>query len=378
MHAPGSDARAHWLRSAGCALAALFAAANVDAQTVFTASGASPAAIQATVDGFRTALGALNPNTAGSAVAGRREINWDGVPDLFYAPNAMPANFFNVNSPRGVVFSTPGTGFQTSASITSGTAVRFGNVDASYTAQFQAFSQQRLFRAIGSNRVQIDFFVPGTTTPASVSGFGAVFTDVETVGTTTIAATLADGTAGGQFSSPTSVSGGLSFIGLTHPQRLSRIVIQFGSGVMASGTLDNPGGNVDLVAMDDFIYGEPQQLATLDVDRSITSTKYDALTDGLLVIRYMLGQTGTSLAGGALGGTATRTDPLVIKSYLDLIRSSLDIDGNGATDAHTDGLLVLRYLFGLRGESLVTGAFDPAGSRNSSATIEPYIQSLMP
>ena len=50
-------------------------------------------------------------------------------------------------------------------------------------------------------------------------------------------------------------------------------------------------------------------VATLDVDASISSTKYDALTDGLLIIRYLFGLTGSSLTTGALGGTATRTDP---------------------------------------------------------------------
>src|SRR5437868_8958461 len=40
----------------------------------------------------------------------RSEINWDGVPDALAAPNNLPANFFNVNSPRGVVLATPGTG----------------------------------------------------------------------------------------------------------------------------------------------------------------------------------------------------------------------------------------------------------------------------
>ena len=73
---------------------------------------ANAAAIQATVDSYRAALGTLNANVAGSFGSGRREINWDGVPDASAAPNNLAANFFNSNSPRGVVFGTPGTGFQ--------------------------------------------------------------------------------------------------------------------------------------------------------------------------------------------------------------------------------------------------------------------------
>ena len=122
----------------------------------------------------------------------------------------------------------------------------------------------------------------------------------------------------------------------------------------------------------------PAMVPTLDVDASLTATKYDALTDGLITLRYMFGLIGPSLTNGALGATATRTDPLAVKSYLDGIRTSLDIDGNGKTDALTDGLLILRYLFGLRGSSLIAGAFDPLGSRTTAAAIEAYILSLMP
>src|SRR6266581_3919567 len=119
------------------------------AALTFSASGSSPAGIQATVDAYRSDLGTLNPNVAGSFGSGRREINWDGVPDALSAPNNLPANFFNVNSPRGVVFATPGSGFQVSAN--AGIApIQFDNIDPTYDTIFEPFSQQRLFTALGS------------------------------------------------------------------------------------------------------------------------------------------------------------------------------------------------------------------------------------
>ena len=75
------------------------------APVVRQAGGANQAAIQATVDQFRVDLGGtLNPNNGQSFTNGRRELNWDGVPDQFAEPNNFPVNFFNVNSPRGVAF----------------------------------------------------------------------------------------------------------------------------------------------------------------------------------------------------------------------------------------------------------------------------------
>src|SRR5262245_26019335 len=82
------------------------------APVVFEAAGRNAEDIQAAVDDFRDFLGPLNPNVVGSFQDGRREINWDGVPDAFSAPNLMPPDFFNANSPRGAVFFTPGPGFQ--------------------------------------------------------------------------------------------------------------------------------------------------------------------------------------------------------------------------------------------------------------------------
>jgi uncharacterized repeat protein (TIGR01451 family) len=117
---------------------------------------------------------------------------------------------------------------------------------------------------------------------------------------------------------------------------------------------------------------------TLDIDVSNTATKYDALTDGVLAIRYMLGVTGPALTAGALGGTATRTDPTVIKAYLDAKRSAYDIDGDGVVEATTDGLLILRYLFGLRGDLLITDAFVAGAPRDTAELIESYLATLTP
>ncbi len=127
---------------------------TVGAPVVFSGTGANPAGIQAIVDTFRTTLGLLNPNVVGSFGSGRREINWDGVPDALSAPNNLPANFFNVNSPRGTIFSTGGTGFQVSANA-GVAAVRFDNINPTYSNTFQTFSPQRLFTALGSNILRI-------------------------------------------------------------------------------------------------------------------------------------------------------------------------------------------------------------------------------
>jgi hypothetical protein len=140
------------------------------APITFEVSGPDAAAITPTVELFRVDLGNLNPNVVGSLGTGRREINWDGVPANFSAPNLLPNDFFNVNSPRGTVYSTPGTGVAVSANAANG-PVRFGDIDPNYPSLFQVFSPQKLFTAINSNIVDVNFFVPGTTVPVNRPGF---------------------------------------------------------------------------------------------------------------------------------------------------------------------------------------------------------------
>ena len=248
------------LRVIVATLGTLLLSAAAQAVTVFSSAGANAAAITPTVDAFRTAMGTLNANVAGSFGSGRREINWDGVPDALAAPNNLPANFFNVNSPRGAVFSSPGSGFQVSAN--SGVApVEFGTINPTYPGLFAAFSPQRLFTAVGSNIVDVNFFVAGTTTPGATAGFGAVFSDVDLVNTTSIQYFDLNNASLGTFFAPASTGNEtFSFLGVSFtPGAVSRVRITNGNAALGANL--NETVNVDLVVMDDFIYGEPTPIA---------------------------------------------------------------------------------------------------------------------
>ena len=114
-------------------------------------------------------------------------------------------------------------------------------------------------------------------------------------------------------------------------------------------------------------------LPSLDVDGN---GAVDALTDGLLVLRHRFGFTGATLTGGAVGGGCTRCDGPAVKAYLDGLGLVLDIDGNGALDALTDGLVVLRFIFGFTGSTLTSGAVGGGCTRCDAAAIQPYLASL--
>ncbi|MCW3110888.1 MAG: motif putative anchor domain protein [Segetibacter sp.] len=232
---------------------------TASAQLIRSGSGANVAAIQSIVDQFRTDLGTLNSNVAGSFATGRREINWDGVPDASAAPNNLAANFFNVNSLRGAILSTPGTGFQVSANASNPTStpVEFNNIDATYSSLFQPFSAQRLFTALGSNVTDVTFYFPGSTTPAAVKGFGSVFTDVDLANVTSIQFFDMSNNSLGTFPVPAMAGQEtLSFLGVSYPTAvISRVRITSGNAALGSGV--NETALIDLVVMDDFIYGEP-------------------------------------------------------------------------------------------------------------------------
>ena len=250
--------------------------------TVFQAAGPTADSIKGTVDEFRAALGDPNGNVAQSFPDGRREINWDGggANTTTDAP-VTPFNVFLNN--RGGQFTTPGVGLSQappSGGAQGGLEALFNNQN--YGATFSVFSAPRLFTPVGSNITEALFFVPGANPnlppgtnpeqPATVRGFGAVFTDVDEPngigpggkrGNPRGACTLieyfdADGRL--IFSSFVPASpgdGSLSFFGIVFDDALiARVRIT--TGDVAPGPDDDE--KRDIVMMDDFIYGEPQPL----------------------------------------------------------------------------------------------------------------------
>jgi hypothetical protein len=115
--------------------------------------------------------------------------------------------------------------------------------------------------------------------------------------------------------------------------------------------------------------------ATVDVDGD---GETESLTDGLLILRYLFGFRGAVLVTGAVDlENCTRCTALEIEGYLAAVLTLLDVDGDSEVEALTDGLLILRYLFGFRGAVLVTGAVDLENCMRCEAPkIEAYIEGL--
>jgi hypothetical protein len=117
-----------------------------------------------------------------------------------------------------------------------------------------------LFTIRGSNVCEISFFIPGTNIPATVNGFGAVFTDVDS--TSTIMQFYDD--KGKLLATPNgpvpAADKGLSFEGVSFNDgtRISKVVLVLGNIPLSAGIVDGANDIFDVVAMDDFIYGEPR------------------------------------------------------------------------------------------------------------------------
>jgi uncharacterized secreted protein with C-terminal beta-propeller domain len=134
-----------------------------------------------------------------------------------------------------------------------------------------------------------------------------------------------------------------------------------------------------------YCYAHSVMLAPLSVSDPVVINSWDidgngeadALTDGLLLLRYAFALSGEALTKDAVATDSPFTS-LEIQNNIEQVLTYADIDGDGEFDALTDGLLVLRYLFGLTGDSLISDAVSAAATRSSVLAVAQHIASYMP
>lgn len=239
-------------------LAVLNPAMAVD-QTIKTSlvEGAGIEGTATAFEKFKAVLGEVsNGNEPGPIRGGFRDINWDGAG----VPFDMPGNFFRDVVTRGILFTVDGGEFRVSNPIME-TDPGFGDdlfdtFNPDNPRQFQAFSEPRIFSPLTDYTFTEEFFIPGTgdSDPALISGYGAVFVDVDNKKETSIEFFDRFGESLGKFFAQAS------------PEKISFLGVDFGVAIIAKVrvTLGNAPLGVDdvpkkqdVVVMDDFLFSEP-------------------------------------------------------------------------------------------------------------------------
>jgi hypothetical protein len=286
----------------------------------------------AALSAFEAGIGGVNNGAGGPRSGGFRTINWDGVPDTLADPSPLSPGFFNSGSPHGLALRTPGSGVEVSAG--TGIGVSFGDINGTYTADFPAFSPSRVFSPIGSNVTDLTFYAAGTPTHATVSGFGAIFRNVEVPNSSSIEYFDRTGHSLGKFFAPSGSQGQAEFLGvLFSPETVARVEVT--SGTTALGPTDNPPGT-NVVALDDFAYAEPQALpspiltvgspangATVtDPDLTVAGATSDAVGIAALTVD------GKPVAVGDDGSWTTQVSLAPGANAVDVVATN--VDGNSS------------------------------------------------
>ena len=112
------------------------------------------------------------------------------------------------------------------------------------------------------------------------------------------------------------------------------------------------------------------QCSVLDIDEN---GEVSALSDGLLVIRHLFGFSEDALTQDAIDNTSATIEAASVTRKLEDLLPLFDIDADGETRALTDGLLLIRSLFGFTDDALTKGSIGEAGTRVFRAKLRPIL-----
>lgn len=102
----------------------------------------------------------------------------------------------------------------------------------------------------------------------------------------------------------------------------------------------------------------------------------DALTDGITLARYLLGLRGEALIKHTLALENTqRNTAVAVTEFIEkhLPKGCYDIDDNQRSDALTDGILLLRYLSDYQGEAFIQHVLGNGANRTDAQAISNYL-----
>jgi hypothetical protein len=118
-------------------------------------------------------------------------------------------------------------------------------------------------------------------------------------------------------------------------------------------------------------------IAVLDVTGNGNANPFQ---DGILIVRFMLGQPDANLEDPALiPAGSTRTTGAEIRAFLEAAGDALDVNGDGTINPFQDGILIVRFLLGQPDVNLEDPALIPPGStRTTGAEIRAHLETLLP
>ena len=102
-----------------------------------------------------------------------------------------------------------------------------------------------------------------------------------------------------------------------------------------------------------------------------------ALTDALIIVRHLFGFTGSAMIDRAIATGAVNNTPELVSGRLSELEAAMDVDRNGQVDALTDGLLIMRFAFGFRGDVLIRNAIGSGATRATAQQVENYLSGLV-
>ncbi|MBI4403177.1 MAG: S8 family serine peptidase [Deltaproteobacteria bacterium] len=171
------------------------------------------------------------------------------------------------------------------------------------------------------------------------------------------------------------IDGDATFDALTDGVLLGRYILGFREERLVDGAVSLQATR-DAAQIVDFIetaIHPSYPFLPLDID---VNSIIDANTDGYLVILYASGFGPSQYAPYV--GSGSRRSVNEIHNYLSVLdqMGALDIDGDGRVLAGSDGILIARYLSGIRGEQLIDGAIESSATRTTAEQIVAFIENI--